>query len=140
MKLVIDSNIFIAALDPKDVFHTECYPIIERMLNLEIEALCPSLVLVETTCVLRRRTNDEAIAVAVYKSLAQLPSVNWLDITIEVAEGASMLGAKIGLKGGDAIVLQVAKQYGIPLLTKDKEMKQKAPIDILVFEPKDLHF
>ncbi len=138
MKLVIDSNIFVSALDPNDVFHTECYPILEKILTFEIEVLCPSLVLVETTCVLRRRTNSEEIAVAVYKNLAQIPAINWLDITLEVAERASMLGAKTGLKGGDTIVLQVAEQYGIPILTKDKEIKQRAPKGILVFEPAEV--
>jgi hypothetical protein len=32
-------------------------------------------------------------------------------------------------------VLQVAEEYGIPLLSKDKEMKDKAPAGILIFEP-----
>lgn len=49
-----------------------------------------------------------------------------------------MLGAKTGLRGGDAIVLQAAEQYGIPLLTKDKEMKQKSPKGILVLEPSEI--
>lgn len=138
MKLVIDSNILVSSLDPKDIFHSECYPIFERVLNLEIEALCPTLVLVETTCVLYRRTNDEDIVSKIYQNLALLPSINWLDITLEVAEGACMLGVKTGLKGGDAIVLQVAEQYGIPILTKDKEMKDKAPKGVFVFEPIDL--
>lgn len=138
MKLVIDSNIFVSALDPNDVFHAECYPILEKILSFEIEALCPSLVLVETTCVLRRRTNSEQIAAAIYKNLAQMPAVNWLDITLEVAERASMLGAKTGLRGGDTIVLQVAEQYGVPLLTKDKEIKQKSPKGILVLEPAEI--
>jgi len=140
MKLVIDSNIFVSSLDPKDMFHSECYPIFEKMLNLEIEALCPALVLVETTCVLRRRTNSEEIVRRIYKNLALLPSVNWLDITLDAAERACMLGVKTGLRGGDAIVLQVAEQYSIPLLTKDKEMKEKAPKSILVLDPMDLPF
>jgi predicted nucleic acid-binding protein len=42
------------------------------------------------------------------------------------------------LKGGDAIVLQVAEEFGVPLLTKDKEMKAKAPAGVLVFEPNEL--
>lgn len=109
----------------------------EKILTFEIEALCPSLVLVEVTCVLRRRTNSENLAVAIYKNLSQMPAINWLDITLEVAERASMLGAKTGLRGGDTIVLQVAEQYGIPLLTKDKEIKQKPPKGILVLEPSE---
>lgn len=140
MRLVVDSNIFVSSLDPKDIFHAECYPLFAKILSLEIEALCPSLVLVETACVLRRRTNSEEIAGKIYKNLALLPSINWLDINLEVAERACMVGMKTGLRGGDAIVLQVAEQYGIPLLTKDKEMKDKAPKGILVFEPADLPY
>lgn len=138
MKLVIDSNVFVSSLDPKDTFHSECYPIFERLLSFEFEALCPAIVLIETTCVIRRRTNSEEIAIAVFKDLISLPSVNWLDITLDVAERACVLGSKTGLRGGDAVVLQVAEQYGIPLLTKDKEMKGKTLKSILVFEPSDL--
>ena len=65
MKLVIDSNIFISSLDPNDLFHAECSPAFEKLLELETE------------------------------------------------------------------------QYGIPLLTKAKEIKAKAPKSILVFEPVD---
>ena len=137
MRLVVDSNIFISGLDPKDVFHSECYPIFERIVKFEIEALCPALILVETVCVIRRRTNSEDTARSVYKSLSSLPSINWFDITLAVAERACLLGAKTGLKGGDAIVLQVAEEYGIPLLTKDKEIRDKAPKGILVVEPSD---
>ena len=138
MKLVIDSNIFISSLDPNDLFHAECYPIFEKLLKLETEALRPVLVLVETACVLRRRTGDVALASRIYKNLALLPAINWLDITLAVAESACLLGTQTGLKGGDALVLQVAEQYGIPLLTKDKEIKAKAPKGILVFEPVNL--
>ena len=138
MRLVVDSNIFISSLDPKDIFHSECHPIFERVVKFEIEALCPALVLVETVCVIRRRTNSEDAARNIYKSLSSLPSIIWFDVTLAVAERTCLLGTRTGVKGGDAIVLQVAEEYGIPLLTKDKEMKDKAPAGILVFEPKDV--
>lgn len=138
MKLVVDSNIFISSLDPTDIFHSECYPVFERILAFEIEALCPALVLVETVCVIRRRTNSEDAAKLVYENLSALPSINWFDITLAVVERACLVGAKTGLKGGDAIVLQVAEEFGVPLLTKDKEMKAKAPSGVLVFEPNEV--
>jgi len=138
MRLVVDSNIFVSALDPKDIFHKECYPVLEKLLNEEIEALCPVLVLVEVTSVIRRRTNSLDIAVAVYKNLSTLPAINWLDITLEVARRACLLGAQTRMKGGDAIILQVAEQYKIPLLTKDKEIKQRAPQQVKIIEPSEL--
>jgi hypothetical protein len=39
MKLVVDSNIFIGGLDPKDALHQECLPVVERIVTGEIEAL-----------------------------------------------------------------------------------------------------
>ena len=138
MKLVVDSNIFVSSLDPKDIFHSECYPVFERILAFEIEALCPALVLVETTCVIRRRTSSEDAARLVYKNLSALPSINWFDITLAVAERACVLGAMTGLKGGDALVLQVAEEFGVPLLTKDKEIKDKAPAGLIVLQPDEV--
>jgi len=76
--------------------------------------------------------------VAIYKNLAQMPAINWLDISLEVAERSSMLGAQTSLRGADTIVLQVAEQYGIPLLTKDKEIKRKSPKGIIVLDPTEI--
>ena len=138
MRIVVDSCIFISSLDRNDIFHSECYPIFGKIVNLEIDALCPAIVLAETICALRRKTNSEEIALRVYRNLAFLPGIKWLDISINAVERACFLGVKTGLKGGDAIVLQVAEQYNIPLLTKDKEIKEKSPKHILVFDPTEL--
>ena len=138
MKLVIDSNVFVSSLDPKDVFHTECVAIFERLLDLEIEAFCPVLVLVEITGVIRRRTNDESLALIVAEELTRLPAIHWVEMTHAAAKRACFLCASTGLKGGDAIVLQVADQYGIPLLTKDAEIAARSPKGILVVDPAEL--
>jgi predicted nucleic acid-binding protein len=138
VRIVVDSCIFVSSFDPNDILHSECYSIFEKILNREIEALCPVIVLAETICVLRRKANSEDIALRVYKSLAFLPNIKWLDMGIDLVEKACLLGIKVGLKGGDAIVLQVAEQYSIPLLTKDKEIKEKSPKHILVFDPTEL--
>ena len=141
MKLVVDSNIFISfisSLDPNDIFHSECYPLFERILAFEIEALCPALVLVETTCVIRRRTKSKGVASLVYKNLSALPGINWFDMTLAVAERACLIGAETGLRGGDAIVLQLAQEFEVPLLTKDKELRYKAPAGVSVIEPSEV--
>ncbi len=74
----------------------------------------------------------------VYKNLSAVPSINWFDITLAVAERACVLGAMTGLKGGDALVLQVAEEFGVPLVTKDKEMKDKAPAGMIVLQPNEV--
>jgi len=138
MKFVVDSNIFVSALDPKDIFHVECYLVFKHILDYEIEVISPNLVLVETVCVLRRRSGNEQFAHQLYEYLAFLKSINWLDITFDVAQQACIMGITTGLKAVDATILQVSEEFGIPLLTKDKEIKEKAPKSILIFEPSEL--
>jgi predicted nucleic acid-binding protein len=138
MKFVVDSNIFVSAFDPKDIFHAECHPVLKHILSHEIEVISPNLVLIETTCVLRRRSGNEQSAHRLYEDLVSIESINWLDITFDIAQQACIMGITTGLKAVDATILQVSEEFGIPLLTKDKELKEKAPKNILVFEPSEL--
>src|SRR6266498_4233725 len=99
---------------------------------MEIEAVCPTLVLVEVVSVIRRRTSSEITARRVLKNLSLLPSITWLALSFAVALRASVLGSRTSLKGGDAVVLQAAEQLGIPLLTNDTEISKKAVGGIVV--------
>ncbi|RKZ22309.1 hypothetical protein DRQ20_05860 [bacterium] len=56
MRLVVDSNVFVSALDPKDIFHSLCRRVFEKILENKLKVYSPSLVLVEVTCAIRRRT------------------------------------------------------------------------------------
>lgn len=138
MRLVVDSNIFVSGLDPKDVFHSECKPIIDRIVKMELEAVCPTLVLVEVVCVIKRRTSNELTARRTLKNLSRLPSIIWLELSFPVALKASILGSQTGVKGGDAVVIQVSEQLGIPLLTNDREIGSKAPKGVIVWDPSHL--
>lgn len=140
MRLVIDSNIFVSSLEPKDIFHNQCLPIFKKILKNKIEAVCPLIILAETICILRRRTDDEILSMDVYKALSRLPSIEWLSLSIDMVEKACILGCKNSLKGADAIVLHTAEHYGIPLLTNDKEIKSRTPKNIIVITPLELNF
>jgi len=98
MKFVIDTNIFVSSLDPNDIFHRECYPIFNKILEFEVQAACPALILAETCCILNRRTNDKDFTRKIYQRLSILPSIVWLPLTLEVSENACELGIKTGLR------------------------------------------
>jgi predicted nucleic acid-binding protein len=136
--LVIDSNIFVSALDPVDRFHTECKPLFDRVIRFEVEAVCPASVLVEVTSVLRRRMGSAEIARYVWRNLRKLPSVHWLEMSLEVAERMCEIVSRTGLRAGDAAVLQVAVDLGVPLVTKDREFWEKRLAGVLLFEPAEL--
>ncbi len=140
MKLVFDSNVFVSALDPNDMFHSECRPLFEKLLRFEVESVSPIWVLVEAASVLRRRVQSDVIVRHVWMNLARLPSIHWLEITSDAAERACEIVARTGLRAGDAIVVQVAEELGVPLVTKDKEFWRKRLPGVLLFQPGELPF
>ena len=81
--------------------------------------------------------NQELVRRA-YRDLAFQPAIHWLNLSATEAEDACALGIETGLKGGDALVVLAAVEYGIPLLTKDREIHAKAPATVQLFEPGDL--
>ncbi|KJR42207.1 PilT protein [Candidatus Magnetoovum chiemensis] len=135
----MDSNILISGLDPKDLFYNQCLPLFEKLLKRKIKATCPALVLAETICTIRRRTNEK-VAHRTYQRLLKVSSIQWVDITTETIKQACDIGITTALKGSDAIILQTAQEYNIPLLTKDNEIKEKAKKleNIKIFEPIDV--
>ena len=54
------------------------------------------------------------------------------------AADAAEIAAEIGVRGMDAVVIQVAKEFNIPLVTLDQEMQEKASIIIDVIDLNDL--
>jgi len=81
---------------------------------------------------------DKELVRRAFRDLASLPAIQWLQITTAEAEEACTLGIETGLKGGDALVVQVARKYDIPLLTEDREIHQKAPPALQVLDAIDL--
>jgi len=55
----------------------------------------------------------------------------------ESAADAAEIAAEIGVRGMDTIVIQVAKEFDIPLVTLDQEMLEKAK---LVVDVMDLNY
>jgi len=60
-----------------------------------------------------------------------------MGLDAESAADAAEIAAEIGVRGMDAIVIQVAKEFDIPLVTLDQEMLEKAK---LVVDVMDLNY
>jgi predicted nucleic acid-binding protein len=59
-------------------------------------------------------------------------------MSLEVAERMCEIVSRTGLRAGDAAVLQVAVDLGVPLVTKDREFWEKRLAGVLLFEPAEL--
>lgn len=55
-----------------------------------------------------------------------IDTINFTDLESIRASDASEIAMNLGVGGMDAIVIQTAKEFNVPLITLDKEMIEKA--------------
>jgi predicted nucleic acid-binding protein len=120
--LTIDSSVFIAALRPVEPLHDPCRRLIEQVVEGSYEVFVPYSVLVEVAAAAFRRTGSRHFATTVHKQLLQIPSVHFVDLVKSRASQACELATRLGLRGMDALVLQVAQEMRAALVTLDEEI------------------
>jgi predicted nucleic acid-binding protein len=86
----------------------------------------PCSVLVEVVAAIRRRTGSELLAIEVQKTLENISAISFVMLDGRAAAKACKVATKTGLRGMDALVVQVAKEYKAELITFDDEMLQRA--------------
>lgn len=124
--VTVDSSVIISSLLPNEKRHEEACQIWNKVLSGETPAVMPYSVLVEVVASIRRRTGSELLAVEVQKVLENITALSFVMLDSRAAAKACRVAVKTGLRGMDAIVVQVAKEYKAELITFDNEMMQKA--------------
>src|SRR3990172_7863027 len=117
MLLTLDSSVIIASLLEKEQHHTICKKLMEQISNTEHAAVMPYTVLVEVVAAIKRRTFSEKLAERIGEDLQNIGTIYFLNLSKYRANEAAQIANKTNLKGMDAIVVQIAKEYGAILVT-----------------------
>ena len=126
MKLVIDSSIFVAAFREEEPYSREAFRILEKIEDGSVSAVIPVSVVLEVVAAIRRRTNDSELAQTVGEKILSFSGVSLIDIdTFRMAKFLE-LASESGLRGMDVIVVGVAQEFGVPMVTLDNEMADAA--------------
>ena len=124
--LTLDSSVLVAALRKTEEKHKECLLLMKKVKEGDYVAIEPFTVLVEVVAAIRRRTGSQEIALEIKQELLKIDNLRFLDIDRVAAEAATDIAAETGVRGMDAIVIQIAKEYGTILVSLDKELIEGA--------------
>jgi predicted nucleic acid-binding protein len=124
-KVTIDSSVIIASLLKNESRHKEASTIWQKVLTGKQVAIMPYSVLVEVVAAIKRRTGSRELAIEIKNELMSIDSLSFVILDNESAENASDIAARIGVRGMDAIVIQVAEEYQTDLISFDTEMVKK---------------
>ena len=126
MLLTVDTSMFVASLRPEEPHHVQSNRLVALIEADVHQVVLPLTVLVEVVASLRRRTGSELLARRAERNLRGFASIRFEPINEARVLAAVRIAATIGLRGMDAIVVQVAQEFGATLVTLDAEMAQRA--------------
>ena len=132
MYLTLDSSVIVAALRVTEEKHGVCKELLENVKNGKYIGVEPFTVLVEVVAAIRRRTGNKKLAERVGIDLQNIDTIHFLEFIKSRALAAMKIAEEIGVRGMDAIVIQIAKENDAILVTLDKEMISKAKMIVTV--------
>ncbi|MFC1495935.1 type II toxin-antitoxin system VapC family toxin [Candidatus Margulisiibacteriota bacterium] len=121
-RLTLDSSVIVAALRRPEEKHHECIKLLEGIINGDFEAVEPYSVLVEVVAAVKRRTGSEQFARRIRDNLLSIDTISFEELVRFRAEKAAEMALLSGLRGMDALVVQIAKENNCVLVTLDSEM------------------
>jgi predicted nucleic acid-binding protein len=125
-RLRLDSSVIIASLLKNEPRHREALNIWSTILSGNNVAIMPYSVLVEVVAAIKRRTGSESLAMEVKQELLNIETISFVILDDKSAVEAADLAAKTGVRGMDALLIQVAKEFGTELISFDEEMMLKS--------------
>ena len=112
----------VAAIRQQEEHHEESRQLLERVKDGELIAVQPYTVLVEVGAAIRRRTGSQELSERVVESLRAIDTLFFLDLDSVRAQRSLEIAQQSGLRGMDAIVVQIAEEFQAVLVSLDLEM------------------
>lgn len=125
--IVLDTNVFVASLVDKDEFHDDAEVFIDAMDSKKIRAHISRIVPVELCGAVGRRIGQKEALEAkdILRAWTKEGKIKLYDLNEKRMKVAQDIAIRAGIKGMDAIAIQLAYELGMPFKTYDDEIKKK---------------
>jgi len=133
---VVDASVWVAYWVPADAYHLASRRWLRDRLQLFGEPIFgPLILLPEVSGAIARRTGTAGHGQQAVLQMRQLPELKLELLSDDLADAAARLAADLRLRGADAIYVATAQMLGLPLITWDSELLERAAPAVEVREP-----
>ncbi len=139
LRLTVDASVWMNARSPGEKGYTESKKALMIIEEMNIPVFCPSILIVELSASVSRATGDEKAGILFSRLVSELPNIELLPVTLELAKDAAVIAAKLKIRGADALYCAVAVNKKSVLLSRDREQIERAKGLIEVMKPEDFN-
>lgn len=131
----LDASVIINAQRPTEPHAQASRAFFEIIKREQHKVFLPEIAIPEITAGLYRGTKDPELAYEFAMALRDLPNLSFVSVDRGLADLAARLIRETGLRGADAIYLALAQDYGLALVTLDKDQLQHGKRFVVVRRP-----
>lgn len=131
----IDASVIIGAASPKEPYFSQSKGFLAQIREKDLKVFLPEIIIPEIASGLLRAIKNPRFAHKLALSLRTVPNFSFVTVDSRIADLASWVICKTGLKGADAIYVALAFDYNLELITLDKEQLEKGKKLIKVRKP-----
>jgi predicted nucleic acid-binding protein len=123
---VVDASAWVSAFIEEDVFHAASRRWLEDQSGAGMSLAAPALLLPEVGGAVARRTADLQLGLRAINEILRTPGLRFVSLDRSAALRAGQLAVQLRLRGADAVYVEVARLRHEPLLTWDREVRERA--------------
>jgi len=135
MKLTIDANVWVGALDRRDPFSATCRACLLTAAEKAASLYSPLLLPIEVAATIGRKTRDARNGRSASRWVRSFKGHLWRPLSEEIAEVAECFAATLFLRGANAIYVATAHLSDAVLLTYDAEVIDRTSGTIRAMTP-----
>ena len=135
--LTIDASVFLNAFNPAEPHHAESSSLMRRVRAEAIPLIAPTLVLPEVAAAIARTTGDSDTAREFAEQLRILPGLILVPLDETLAIQAAEVASEHRPRGSDAVYGAVCLRFGSPLVTLDREQRERLKPIVRTRTPKE---
>ena len=133
--IVADASVMMSALHPPDVHHQQSRAWLLQHLRAGDTLIAPLLLLSEISGSITRRSGDPALGQLALGRLIAFRQLRLVPLDARLGGLAAQLAVHLRLRGADAVYVALADQLQIPLVTWDREQRERGGQRIVAQEP-----
>ena len=132
---VVDASVWVSRFVLDDVHHQPSRRWLDRQVEREEVIVAPALALAEVAGAVSRRTGRSSLGTGAIASLQRLPSTRLVSVDVELAQLGAELASGLRLRGADALYVALARRLSVPLVTWDREQRERGQQAIVARTP-----
>jgi predicted nucleic acid-binding protein len=134
--IVVDTSVYVALMHKEDVGHEVSRRWFKSVVRNGERLVAPVIIMAEAGVAITRGLNDPAFGQQVVEQISQSSFLELIPIDYSLAELAAGIAVNYRIRGCDALFVALAQQRSAPLVTLDKQQRERGQAVVTVIEPR----